>query len=641
MPSNLLLTNAGADLFVDESQDGTARVSIDRLVFGDGRYTHSAEQTAMQGNAVRTFTAADGLTTGGSSAGNVIHITVQDRTDAEYNVYEVGVFSGNVLVAIWSAGAGGDPLVVKAASSVVWQTVDIALAPGSAGTVEMGDITLDLNQATTEKRGTVELATAEETAAGTDAYRSITPATLKAETNKLVNLSGTQSITGAKTFTRTITGSISGNAATADHAAAADRASADAAGVSISGKYCRLDTAQDITGAKTFTQRPTVKRNGSSGLDIQDSGMSRTSAPSARRYNNMALLDKDGNRMLLAEHRQETSGAHGAGLWAFLPDGTSKNVFYGGLDAAGEPLSQAASTRTDRSGGTDIVTRDFIPKDTRIVHSTGAETIAGKKTFSSTIEGSISGNAATADRAASADTAVKLTTARNFQTDLGKTSAASFNGTAACEPGVKGILPKASGGTGNNEGLAAAATKLATARTFRTSLASTTAASFDGTANCTPGVTGILPKANGGTGNNEGLAAAATKLQTARKISLTGDVTGSTPSGGHFDGTAAVSIAATIGSAFARKKGIDGIGTYTADTTSGAYFMAIVIAENDNIVATDKYTVTATGGTIQASQVMGPQPGLYAVFGKATGSTLKLTFSNSGMSGLHGLLLYS
>ena len=44
------------------------------------------------------------------------------------------------------------------------------------------------------------------------------------------------------------------------------------------------------------------------------------------------------------------------------------------------------------------------------------------------------------------------------------------------------------------------ADKLSTARTIQTDLASTSSASFDGTANITPGVTGTLPVANGGTG---------------------------------------------------------------------------------------------------------------------------------------------
>lgn len=57
-------------------------------------------------------------------------------------------------------------------------------------------------------------------------------------------------------------------------------------------------------------------------------------------------------------------------------------------------------------------------------------------------------------------------------------------------------------------GTAAAATKLETARTVRTNLASTSTASFNGTANITPGVTGTLPIANGGTGNTIGAASA-------------------------------------------------------------------------------------------------------------------------------------
>lgn len=49
--------------------------------------------------------------------------------------------------------------------------------------------------------------------------------------------------------------------------------------------------------------------------------------------------------------------------------------------------------------------------------------------------------------------------------------------------------------------------KLATARTVITNLASTSAASFDGTANITPGVTGTLSIANGGTGGTTSYAA--------------------------------------------------------------------------------------------------------------------------------------
>ena len=130
-------------------------------------------------------------------------------------------------------------------------------------------------------------------------------------------------------------------------------------------------------------------------------------------------------------------------------------------------------------------------------------------------------------------------------------------------------------GSSSAGGAATSATKLATSRTIRTNLASTSTASFNGTANVTPGVTGTLPVANGGTGattaanartNLEitpanigaaptdhthnyagsssagGAATSATKLATARTITLSSDVTGSTT----FDGSANKTITATL-----------------------------------------------------------------------------------------------
>ena len=74
------------------------------------------------------------------------------------------------------------------------------------------------------------------------------------------------------------------------------------------------------------------------------------------------------------------------------------------------------------------------------------------------------------------------------------------------------------------------ATKLSTARTIRTNLASTSTASFDGTANITPGVTGTLPVGNGGTGitSNPSVLVnlASTSADTAFKASPRPGITG-------------------------------------------------------------------------------------------------------------------
>lgn len=97
-------------------------------------------------------------------------------------------------------------------------------------------------------------------------------------------------------------------------------------------------------------------------------------------------------------------------------------------------------------------------------------------------------------------------------------------------------------GSSTAGGSATSAIKLVTARTIRTNLASTSTASFDGSANVTPGVTGTLGITNGGTGNTTGQAVSATKLATSRNISLSGDATGSVS----FNGASSVSIPTTL-----------------------------------------------------------------------------------------------
>lgn len=153
------------------------------------------------------------------------------------------------------------------------------------------------------------------------------------------------------------------------------------------------------------------------------------------------------------------------------------------------------------------------------------------------INSALGGKLSTTGTAAAA---TKLATARTVQTNLGSATAASFDGTGNITPGITGTLTVAHGGTGATSaadartnlgitaanigalpsgGTAASANKLATGRTIRTNLGSTSTATFDGTANVTPGVTGTLPIANGGTGattaanarSNLGIGSSATK----------------------------------------------------------------------------------------------------------------------------------
>lgn len=107
---------------------------------------------------------------------------------------------------------------------------------------------------------------------------------------------------------------------------------------------------------------------------------------------------------------------------------------------------------------------------------------------------------------------------------------ATFSGSlAASTLSLTTPLSTANGGTGNANGTVA---RLTTPRSFQTNLGSTTAITFDGTANVSPGVTGILPIANGGTGASTG-SNALINLGGVNKAgdTMTGDLIVNSPTG--------------------------------------------------------------------------------------------------------------
>lgn len=151
----------------------------------------------------------------------------------------------------------------------------------------------------------------------------------------------------------------------------------------------------------------------------------------------------------------------------------------------------------ERDSGQDGKITILENADKNNVKITGNQSVDGTKTFLQKIIGSISGTAGTA---------IKLLTGRTIRTNLSSNDYVTFDGTSNVTPGVSGILPVANGGTGNGTGNAPSATKLNPGRNVQVNLASQSATKFDGTVDVKPGVTGVLPIANGGTGRNDGLA---------------------------------------------------------------------------------------------------------------------------------------
>lgn len=125
----------------------------------------------------------------------------------------------------------------------------------------------------------------------------------------------------------------------------------------------------------------------------------------------------------------------------------------------------------------------------------GSSSYKWSNIYATTFTGALSGTASKATNLTVADGSTDV------ERKILVTTEATSGQNTYCVPGVTAnYVKKTLTAEGGFIGNASTATKLATARTIRTNLASTSTASFDGSANITPGVTGTLAVGNGGTG---------------------------------------------------------------------------------------------------------------------------------------------
>lgn len=189
----LIVTNAGLAAVVNANRSGTNKVTISKAGLGTGKYTPAANRTQMYAKFKEIATIA-----GGGIDTYTIHVEVRDESTDVYTVYELGLYlSDGTLFAIASSS---EPLLQKAAGSVGVIVCDIRLSDVSVENITFGATNFSVPQATETTAGVAEIATLEETAAGTDHSRIVTPKALRQETGKCVHLSGNETVAGVKTF---------------------------------------------------------------------------------------------------------------------------------------------------------------------------------------------------------------------------------------------------------------------------------------------------------------------------------------------------------------------------------------------------------------------------------------------------------
>lgn len=143
-------------------------------------------------------------------------------------------------------------------------------------------------------------------------------------------------------------------------------------GAALGDTSVQLSGAQTITGAKTFSS--TVITGAGNGVKFNGTNHYYTMRSAGNPYEGVGLfLDNDANKSALTAY-------------------VDKIV----IGSSSLPAYAVTPTDTTATNGTQIATTGWVNSTgNNVVHRTGNETIAGTKTFSSTIAGSINGNAAT------------------------------------------------------------------------------------------------------------------------------------------------------------------------------------------------------------------------------------------------------
>jgi hypothetical protein len=187
-----------------------------------------------------------------------------------------------------------------------------------------------------------------------------------------------------------------------------------------------------------------------------------------------------------------------------------------------------------------------------------------------------------------------------------------------------------------NQNTTGSAATLTTARTIQTNLASTSSASFNGSANITPGVTGTLPIANGGTGQTTAQAAmnsfagavtsgqylrgngtnvVMSAIQTADVPTLNQNTTGNaataTTATNQSGGTVNATTGAFSGALTASAGGGAATSTYAIQALNGGYYLGIQSrlgagSYNPLVQANDTGLIFTAGSAGTGSLFIGP-----------------------------------
>lgn len=174
MPLTVAVTSAGRAALRNAQGDGSNAVRIASVGLSAASFNPGE---ALPNEIKRLKTIA-----GGATSTDTIHVTVSDSTiGAIYTVRGFGLYLEDGT--LFASYGQTDPIVEKSGQAFMLLALDIQFADVAAAQITFGDTNFQNPAATTDVLGVVKLATSDETKAGRDTQKVLTPATYLAALN--------------------------------------------------------------------------------------------------------------------------------------------------------------------------------------------------------------------------------------------------------------------------------------------------------------------------------------------------------------------------------------------------------------------------------------------------------------------------
>ena len=150
--------------------------------------------------------------------------------------------------------------------------------------------------------------------------------------------------------------------------------------------YVHLTGDETIADTKTFTSDIKITKSTPRIVETASNLERGNYTSSSATYGDLLAYNDKNNRSLFRLYSTVVNSNSNYFSILVYPIANTNNTyvtFKTGYDGNGIAFASATSTPlpADRNDGNDILTRNWIPNDTRIVHTSGAETVAGQKTF--------------------------------------------------------------------------------------------------------------------------------------------------------------------------------------------------------------------------------------------------------------------